>query len=603
MKSSLKSLMHLGDISPLSYYFAEFISKQSLQPIDSILGFSAALVSEANQAGDVCMRLSQVQGRFFNSDQASSLSQPEVPKLDDWRKSLLTCDTVGSPCDIAPLILDGDRLYLYRFWFYESQLACFLSNRLEKTEAFDTHLLTTRLDQLYPAEPGSAFNEQKLAVALACLRRFTVISGGPGTGKTSTVINLLSVLLEQQSDLRIRLAAPTGKAATRMMESVRRGSEKIQIEPSILSRIPMQASTIHRLLGTSRQGFVYNQDHRLPVDCIVIDEASMVDLTLMYQLMLALPEHTRVILLGDRNQLASVSAGNVLGDITGQGSQIRYSENQTSELEAILKQPLEFPIGSATPISDAIALLKKSYRFDAESGIGQLAELINQGDADQMISFLNKTNTAIRWSNNQTDQPLAKTIDSVLENYQQVIQSDSVDTAFDVFESCRILCAVRGGNFGVEAIDFQIVNSLWRRQLITEPDVYCGKPILITSNDYELELFNGDIGLIWYDENKKLRAYFRDLNKGLRSLAISNLPTYESAWAMTVHKSQGSEFDKVFLILPSDNPSQALTRELLYTAATRARSELVIDASESSLKVACENRSMRHSGLAQMLGW
>ena len=595
----LKALAQQGDISHLSYYFAEFIAEQAEQPMDSLLAFSVALVSEANQQGDVCIMLERYAGeRFFDGDSAML-----APDCETWREQLSAFDCVGVVGQLAPLILEDNRLYLYRFWFYESQLAELINQRLVDTEEIDTSGLRQQLHRLYPITADETINEQKLAVALSARRRFAVISGGPGTGKTTTVINILAVLLAQQPSMRIRLAAPTGKAAARMMESIRRNIENSNLDGDSKALIPTQAGTIHRLLGYSQNGFRYSRQHRLPVDCIVIDEASMVDLTLMYRLIDALPDKARVILLGDRDQLASVAAGNILGDITGQGQAIAYSPHQTESLSSILEQKVAPSTGAVPAISDSIALLTQSYRFDAQSDIGQLAHSINRGDSRAAIDLLGAPQSEINWHSNEEDRPLKSTFDAILSAYHAVPGAESVEEAFDIFESRRVLCAVHAGKFGVEAINRQITELLRTQYEIDGDENFRGKPILISANDYELELFNGDIGILWHDENQNLRAYFRDVDQGLRSLAVTSLPAHETAWAMTVHKSQGSEFDSVILILPSETQVRALSRELLYTAVTRARKKLRIDARRSILEMACKTRSQRHSGLARKLGW
>jgi len=604
LKSILKALAQQGDISYLSYYFAEFISNLAGQPMDSLLAYSAALVSETNQKGDVCIRLDRFEsGLLFNSERLLAIDMPVAPDGESWCNLLLKFDCVGSVGEIAPLILEDQRLYLYRYWYYESQLAEFISKRLKDTPEIDASKLSQDLHNLYPIMPDEKLNQQKLAIALAVKRRFSVVSGGPGTGKTSTVINILAVLLAQQPELRIQLAAPTGKAAARMMESIRRSIETSNLAQNTLNLIPTQAKTIHRLLGFSQGSFRYSRQHRLPVDYLVIDEASMVDLTLMYRLFDALPEQAGVILLGDRDQLASVAAGNVLGDITGQGQAIEYSQQQTDSLVSILEQPLPDPAGNGLPISDSIALLTRSYRFDAQSGIAQLARTINQGNSKEAIELLLAPENNLSWHANTNELPQKTTYQTILSSYQPVVTSDTVEQAFEAFERCRVLCAVHTGDFGVEAINYQVTQSMRTLQWIDLEENFCGKPILIASNDYELGLFNGDIGLLWYDENKSLRAYFYDVDQSLRSLPITSLPSHESAWAMTVHKSQGSEFDSVILILPGENYRQALSRELLYTAVTRARLNLTIDASKSAIEISCKTRSQRHSGLAGKLGW
>lgn len=599
MPSILKALAGHGDISYLSLYFAEFIAAQDNQPVDSLLAFSAALVSEANQRGDVCIMLERFQSLpLFDSESIAIEEIPVAPDQSEWQATLLSSHCVGKPGQLAPLILEQGRLYLYRYWFYESELANYIKIRLDNPPVPDKVALNT----LYSNQP---FNDQQLAVALVLKHRFVVISGGPGTGKTTTVINILAVLLSQQTGLRIRLAAPTGKAAARMMESIRQGLDGRRFDDCLRANIPLQASTIHRMLGYRRDGFRYSRHHRLPIDCVVIDEASMVDLTLMYRLLDALPPHARVILLGDRDQLASVAAGNVLGDITGLGSSIQYSTAQIEWLRSVFEPTdLDLPVLEVDrPIADSIALLTQSYRFDAQSDIAKLAQLVNLGDSNAVINLLEQAEAPLQWFREPTEMVDKAVLDEILNRYQAVVKADSIEKAFDAFESFRVLCAVHSGPFGVDEINRRIEESLRARGWIDSGSDFHCKPVLIQSNDYELTLFNGDIGLLWRDDDNKLSACFRDIDQGLRRIALTSLPAYSPAWAMTVHKSQGSEFDAVLLVMPEPNQRRALSRELLYTGITRTRRALAIYASAALLEYACASRSQRHSGLAAKLGW
>ncbi|MFV2031211.1 MAG: AAA family ATPase, partial [Gammaproteobacteria bacterium] len=337
MKSLLETLAKQGDISGLSYGFARFIAEQSACEIDSLPACSAALASETSQRGDVCVELEQYIGQpLFHSERLAAEALPAPEDLQLWQQSLLGNPCVGEPGEETPLVLDNQRLYLNRYWHYENRVAEMIQARLRASPDVDPGL-AQQIDLLFAADAELLpLNEQKLAVALAASRQFVVISGGPGTGKTSTVIKLLAILLGQQSDMRIKLAAPTGKAAARMMESIQLRIGDHSLGAKIRESIPQQASTIHRLLGYRRQRFQYCNSNPLALDCLVIDEASMIDLTLMYHLLDALPEHARVILLGDRDQLASVAAGNVLGDITGHGRSIGYSQSQAEQLSSLI---------------------------------------------------------------------------------------------------------------------------------------------------------------------------------------------------------------------------------------------------------------------------
>jgi exodeoxyribonuclease V alpha subunit len=604
MKSLLNMLTKQGDISPLSYFFARFIAEQSAKGEDDLLAYSAALVSENNQMGDVCIDMNAFIGKpLFSSESIPRKDLPCGIDLDRWCRCLLESPCVGSAGEVTPLILEDHRLYLNRYWLYETRVAEMITSRLLPLPVIDANALPQQLKQLFPdAQDHGWVDAQMLAVALAANRSFVAISGGPGTGKTTTVIKVLALLLLQQPDLRIELAAPTGKAAMRMMESIRGRIDDSHLPPQIRDLIPQQASTIHRLLRYGNHRFHHSSSNPLALDCLVIDEASMLDLTLAYHLLDALPARARIILLGDRDQLASVAAGNVLGDITGHGQVIGYSDTLVDQLASQLKQPVDqFPRASESlAIADSIALLTESYRFDADSGIGQLAGLVNRGASREAIELLQSPDSQVSLQLPDDNSLQAGALEWILSRYAPVLASTDFAQAMDAFESTRVLCAIHSGPFGVDEINRLISHRL--RVLEAGADDYQGKPILITANDYELDLFNGDTGLLWPDQAGVLRACFRG-EGGIRELPVYSLPDHVTAWAMTVHKSQGSEFESVLLVLPNDVESNALTRELLYTGVTRSRAHLRIHSSVEVLVKACESPTQRGSGLALKLGW
>jgi len=627
MKSILKLLAQAGDISYLSYYFAEFIAQQSNGEMDSLLAFSAALVSEKNQQGNVCILLeTYVNQPLFMSNVSTVSTLPKGISVSAWQRQLRDSVCVGRPGDLAPLILEDNRLYLSRFWFYETQVAQFILGRLKSPVLFDQIPFMACLRRLFPnVNKASNGAGQMVAVAIAASHRFSVISGGPGTGKTTTVVKLLSLLLSLEPKMRIQLAAPTGKAAMRLVDSIQTQIANMFDNDlvdgdgtegrSIRHLIPTEASTIHRLLGYDNQTFQHSQAHPLQVDCIVVDEASMIDLPLMHHLLDALPLHTRVILLGDRDQLASVAAGNVLADITGHGLSIGYTPLQVdftiATLDPVIQTTQKILMApDEQPISNSIALLKHSYRFKSDSGIGQLAILINNGCGQKAIDLLSSGGENLYWHQNASKVFSTDTLEWAINQYKMVIQAESVFEALSAYEKVRILCAIRSGPFGVTEINRQVTLRMLKLGLVqnrpsgSDPiDHYQGQPILITKNDYELNLFNGDIGMIWPDSFGNLRAYFHDKDNKIRELHLNSLTEYVTAWAMTVHKSQGSEFDTVLLVLPSDETSHSLSRELLYTGATRARQYLYIHALPSAIISSCQTLTQRHSGLAQKLGW
>lgn len=465
-----------------------------------------------------------------------------------------------------------------------------------------------QLDQLVPR--AHCRNDQMLAAATAAARHLAVISGGPGTGKTTTVARLLALwtgaALAGGDAPVIRLAAPTGKAAARMLESLGQALNALDLAEAVRAVMPTQASTLHRLLGMGGQPGVvrHHAGNPLHVDLLVVDEASMIDLPMMAHLLAALPPHARLILLGDRDQLASVEAGAVLGDICSLLQQGR-SPAQAGWLQAQTGAVLPAQAAGAA-LRDGLCLLQKSWRFDARSGIGQLAAACNQGDAARLSAIWQQGFTDISRVDWQEEAYLALLAQAVAgyRPYLQAIRDGAAPAAvFKAFHGFQVLCALRDGAFGVEGLNARILQQLIKAGLLqTGHDWYAGRPVMITQNDHAIGLYNGDIGLCLpsAEEGGRLRVWFEQSGGALRSWLPSRLPPHETVLAMTVHKSQGSEFDEVALVLP-DAPSPLLTRELVYTGITRAKRQLTLYTTPGLLAQAIRTRTERHSGLAERL--
>ncbi|UXI01809.1 exodeoxyribonuclease V subunit alpha [Photobacterium sp. TY1-4] len=491
----------------------------------------------------------------------------------------------------------------------------------------------TALDVLIP--PSACLNWQKVAAAVALTRQFAVISGGPGTGKTTTVAKLLAALVTQAmqqgdgdpqgramlpetklSEIKlpeIKLVAPTGKAAARLTESIGAAVASLAVDASVKDAIPTQSSTLHRLLGAipERVAFRHHRDNPLHLDVLVVDEASMVDLPMMARLLDALPPHARLILLGDRDQLASVEAGAVLGDIcafAGQGYSPAHSQ-LLSQLTGFAFVPGK---GEQSVVSDSLCMLQKSYRFHAQSGIGQLAKAINAGQPHLVDQVWQQGYADIQFHPLTTDHYQAminRTVTFYL-NYLDGIRDDMPPReVLQAFSQVRLLCALRDGDFGVSGLNQRIERALAKKGRIKPDDEtwYLGRPLMITRNDHGLGLYNGDIGIVMRDPvpdpetgERRLRVFFEMPDGSIRGVLPSRLPEHETVYAMTIHKSQGSEFADTLMVLPAEF-SPILTRELIYTGVTRAKKNLYLYAQPEVVSRAVRLRTERASGLAQLL--
>ncbi len=598
--------------SSISEGFASFIDRLEGRDLPQ-LTLAAKFLCEAVNNGHVCLDLdaltqegSQVQGELLENFGLDGELQPDW-SVTEWAEQLRSTRVVGPPGSFHPLILDeSNRLYLYRYHAYEQALAQGILTRSEGFRVTGLASLSGKLDDYFEADDEGETNWQKVAALLAATRPFCVISGGPGTGKTTTVVKILALLLEMAADqpLSIALAAPTGKAAARLKAAITKAKGDLPCSKEVLSKIPEDVRTLHRLLGTVRNSpsFRHNAKNPLPYDVVVVDEASMVDLPMMAKLVLALPGHARLILLGDKNQLSSVEAGAVLGDICQAGSKTGYSMEMQKTLGPFLGlTDKAFSLEEKTGPGDSLVTLQKNYRFDATSGIGRLSIAVNAGLSKEAMGLLDDTATTdVNWLECPPENQIRNVLKQhILNGFTPYLEAICAEDALAKFNNFMVLCALRNGPFGVSTIT-PFAEQILAEQGLIQPESrwYKGRPIMITTNDYNLGLFNGDTGILWPDDSpeKSLRAYFPDPSGQLRSLAPSRLPAHDTVFATTVHKSQGSEFDQVLLLLPSHD-TRALTRELIYTGITRAKSEVEIWGRKDVFSLALQRRVQRTSGL------
>jgi len=569
-------------------------SLQRLDPAaEPLVLVSAALLCMALDKGDVCLPLARLAGQRPWLEHSFKL-----PGLADWRQQLQASPLVGGADSFVPMILDRERLYLARYQAYEQHLAERLLLRAADLPRVDEAQLSESLTRLFTFNAQQP-DWQRLAAAQAVRRKLAVISGGPGTGKTTTVVRLLAALLEQPggAQLAIGLAAPTGKAAARMAEAIRNAKAGLPVSEAIKAALPEEARTLHRLLGSRGDSpqVRHNAANPLALDVLVVDEASMVDLALMAKLVEALPPSARLILLGDKDQLCAVEAGAVFAELCeGRG----FDGQAAAELQRITGQQ----VAVAQPTSrlgDAVVLLTHSHRFAGDSGIGELARRINGGEVSATLSLLKEQRSDLAWNAQPTPADLLERLDRGYAPFLAAAKSADPQAAFAAFNDFRALCAQREGTWGVaginEALEARVKR---RRQVVSRERWYAGRPIMVRQNDYALGLFNGDIG-ICLDSEFGLRVFFEG-EDGYRPFAPARLPSHDCAFAMTVHKSQGSEFSEVLLVLP-EQPSPLLSRSLFYTGITRAKLKVEIWGLPARLGEAVATRAERAAGLAERL--
>lgn len=693
-------------LTPLDRHFA--LEMSLLHPGDSqhpLFILLCALLSQQLSSQHSCLVLTHIVPLNPMAEQNSHCKI--TLSLEALTETLQTFDAVGQAGSNKPLIFDNGRLYLQRYHQFETSVAASLirlsgsvsrqlSEEANHQKQPQIAKLRSLLDQLFPAnvsdphslttnvltnsEDTAPIDWQKVATATALGKKLAVITGGPGTGKTTTVTKLL-LLLQMESQQEIRLVAPTGKAAARLSESIKASKARLAKELSAhanvidearnrnsqdfltaLGRIPEEASTLHRLLGVipNSPHFRHHQGNPLRLDLLIVDEASMVDLPMMYKLLSALPEHASLILLGDQDQLASVEAGAVLADICAglkipidpnnlaQNNiassspalwQMRYSKEQAERLSALTGFELTPYISDAPKLGDSLCMLMHSHRFKGDAGIGLLASAVNRADLQGILQVWQQGPAELSWLEHSmvVSQTQAKVSEpannmglnllleqacqqygiylSALNSHASNNDASNSDVStrpstadiIERFNQYRILCAMRSGDYGVEGINQFVTQALANAKLIKPlQEFYLGRPIIIQSNDYNLGLFNGDIGLILQDEDKpeRLMAHFIKADGSLLKVLPARLPSHETCYAMTVHKSQGSEFSRVALVLPP-SPSlaqwQLLTKELVYTAITRAKVHFTCLGTQHVFERASSQATQRASGLADRL--
>jgi len=637
----LQRLSDLGLFSPVDLHFASFLVRQSKRP-SYPLYLAAALLSRAVVAGKhICLKLDSMAGSLLSAfpdltsfplDVRLEIIRllPDLPVPERWADELTASGVVAGPDGYAPLILHGDLLYLQRYWSYEKRLAAIIRARSGKVSP--TALEPGRLLEISPRfrsfareNPGE-LNWQAVAAFAALRNRFTVITGGPGTGKTTVVAALLGLYREAFPSCRVALVAPTGKAQARLGEALRSEAVVLECDDAVKTWLSgLETSTIHRLLGVKygSPDFRHNRDNPLELDLLVVDEASMVSLALMTRLLEALPDSASVVLLGDRDQLASVEAGAVLSSICAAGDATAFSPDFAAALASAAGPALpSLPVAlSALGTDDAIVALRRNYRFASDRGIAVVKEAIGALGNDPAPAQVQEVLRLME--NDPTGEvksmPLPDYSDGSLDRaitrlvlqqqvgdgrpFRDYLRAASVAEAFKLFDGFRILCSHRGGPYGVVNINRLVEKAL---RLGHGDAFYPGMPVMVTENDYLLKLYNGDVGLLWPDPESRgaLRAFFPDYAAGkdhFRCFSPYQLPPFEKVFALTVHKSQGSGFGRILMLVPDLDNSPVLTRELIYTGLTRAMRQAELWYRPRSLGAALVRCTERASDLCRAI--
>ena len=581
---------------------------------DELARLGAAFAARAPRLGHVCVDLGTIAGTASSdADAAAVLGALPWPDPAHWLAAMARSPCVG---DDLPLHLEGTNLYLDRMWADERRVASDLLERASgPVGGVDDAVLASGLAELFEGVDDPDF--QRLAAATAVLRRVSVIAGGPGTGKTTTVARVLALLHAQAAGRGrpplIALAAPTGKAAARLEEAVRQEAAEMPIGPEVRDRLSaLQGTTLHRLLGSNpgnRTRFRHDRLNRLAHDVVVVDETSMVSLSMMARVVEAVRSDARLILVGDPEQLASIEAGAVLGDIVPpQSRQVCMSHAARERLAAVTGQKVPATdTRLQSPVGDGIVVLSKVHRF--RGAIAKLAAAIQHGRADDALSVLRDGEPGVRWiasdcpPHTMAPEGLPEVRSLAVECGRAVREAALAGEAKNAVEALgrfRLLCAHRRGPGGVAMWMHQVEG--WLRAEVDgfggDDEWYVGRPLIVTENDYGLKLFNGDIGVVVAEGDRRVAAF--DRGEDIVRVSPARLAAVDTVYAMTVHKSQGSQFHTVAFLVPGVE-SRVLTRELIYTAVTRAEERLILVGAEEPIRAAIERPITRASGLRRAL--
>ncbi|BFT30037.1 exodeoxyribonuclease V subunit alpha [Alteromonas sp. D210916BOD_24] len=638
---------------------------QEFSPLDELTNEEAviwagvlAYLSFMQRNGHSCLHLPHIaSSHCFNggsADKAKHGSQcadhvesTDIGELDPLKTNMVLEGIVFPP--LTPLLkivkkaLENDvvaalfvyhngKLYSRRYYEFEQEVAQNIVKRttFEPLTSSATEKLKALWPRIFPTDTAELPDWQQVAVAKSLVQRFSVINGGPGTGKTYTVLRLLLALQACDDNLNIVLAAPTGKAQQRMTESILSNIEGLRgaVDDSVLDRVPTQAVTIHRLLGLREYSVTtrYNRQNPLDLDVLIVDEASMVDLALMTRITRALPEHARLYFIGDADQLPAVELGNVLEQLVDDDEDSPHSlgTERPSMLGAVpanMRQHVatlcpHLPLLPANERAKSwVSTLQAPQRFKGQ--VANVATAIQQGNVDSAFKAMSQeaiasagekqTETALttgvkRWDENNVST--SQLLQLAKLSYGSIFDAGSVDEAFAQLNKVRWLTPVRQGAFGVESLNGLVFNAIKQKIRRREGQFYQGQPIMIVKNHHPLRLSNGEVGIIWPDHEGKLYAWFEEKEGQLRRISLSRIPQFETVYAMTIHKSQGSEFEHVVLLLPRPETEKAaglFHRGLVYTGLTRAREGCLIIANSTTFAEMVKRIDRRFSGLSEAI--
>ncbi|WP_284443117.1 exodeoxyribonuclease V subunit alpha [Buchnera aphidicola] len=577
----LRQAVKLKIIRPIDFYFSQFIAQKN-----TIIMLVAACVSYESTKGHIFLPVQYFEKNcFFSSFNKTFTKKISIilEKKINWSFELLKHISVGNGSIPTPLVLYKKKIYLYKMWKAENNIFKFFYTNKNKNK-IDRKKCSKILDNLFP---GKSINFQKIAVALTLINHITFIVGGPGTGKTTTILKIIIALIKSSSKpIKIQLSAPTGKATTRLNKIMKNNIFDLYFSEKEKYSLPSRAKTIHQLLGIQKisQNSFFNKNNLLDLDILIIDEISMVDILMMEKILCAVSKNTKLIFIGDQNQLCPIESGSILREICYYANN-GYSLKTIVDIKKLTQYKLQKKINKKTTfISNSICVLKKNYRFDKSSGIDILSNAICNKKIKIIENLFNNSIKNVFFYEHNSVQKYKKMIENITSNYKnfwdKIYKKATIKEIIESFQDYQVLCVLHDGLFGVNFLNKKLEENMHKKNIIkyfyiNEQEWYVGKPIMISNNNKYLDVFNGDIGITNFSKSGVLQVSFLKENNTINNIPAKILSNYKTAWAITVHKSQGSEFINTALILPNFN-SYMLNKDILYTGITRSRKILSI---------------------------
>ncbi|WP_367670648.1 exodeoxyribonuclease V subunit alpha [Sodalis-like secondary symbiont of Drepanosiphum platanoidis] len=613
-----KELKVLGIWTQVDIQFAMFLEKNH----NPMSFFAYSSLSASFREGNICLSISYLNNpkKFFNKKYPFLAKKIwnlfKNPNKKKWKLFLLKEPAISNGKYVRPVILDNNKLYLYRMWKYECIIADFFINSYKYCFKYNKKNLIIILNKLFPYKNLKEINWQKIAILILLTRKVTILSGKPGTGKTFIISKFILslIFLKKKLFLKIIVSAPTGKASANLHHTLNLSIKKNKKYSNFLKNISIKSTTLHRLLGSTKNNkkMFYNNFNKLNLDVLIIDESSMIDLHMFYNIIIACPKNALIIFIGDQYQLSPIESGSIFNDIC-KLSNIGYSKFRINEILKFTGINIfkKVNVLQKKGIYDNFCMLKTNYRFKKNSNINKLSNSINLGFLKKSLKILkSKKNKNIFYYNLITKKDYFFMIKNCIKYYKlyllKIINNESPESILKTFNKYRLLCTLRKGPFGVEGlnkiIEYQLIkNKILNISNINTKKFYIGKPIMITKNSESLGLYNGDIGIFLFDYKKNnFYAFFQKFDNKIYKISLNKLPSYETAFAITVHKAQGSEFLKTSLVLPNLK-LPILTRELLYTAITRTCKCFFLYGNDNILDYILKNNVNRKSGLIERI--